>query len=157
MKPTSFKRRNGYLVLGGIGLISAAGYLGLSFRLPFGQWDRPGAGVFPVIAGITLLGGSLAALWEGWQLEKAERVDFPAGADRTRVLSLLGSLFGYFLLLPWLGQISSSTLFCILMIRVLSDLGWARVVAYSLVMSMLLYSVFILLLKVPMPRGMLAF
>ncbi len=157
MKTTSLQKRNAYLVMGGIGLFFAAGYLAMSFQLPFGQMDKPGAGVFPVIVGIILMLASLTTMWEGLQLDKAEQVDLPAGADRKRLLSLIGLLFGYFLALPWMGQIISSTLFCILLIRVLSDLSWLRIVEYSLAMSIALYVVFVFLLKVPMPRGMLGF
>ena len=157
MKKPSFQKRNGYLVMGGIGLFFAAGYLGMSFQLPFGKIDRPGAGLFPVIVGVMLMLASLTTMWEGWQLDKAEQVDLPAGAARKRLLSLISLLFGYFLALPWLGQIISSTLFCALLLRVLSHLRWPRIVAYSLAMSIALYVVFVSLLKVPMPRGMLAF
>lgn len=157
MKTTSLQKHKAYLWTGGIGLFFAAGYLGMSFQLPFGRLDQPGAGVFPVIVGVMLMLASLAAMWEGWQMDKAEHIDLPAGADRKRLLSLIGLLFGYFVALPWLEQIISSTLFCILLMRVLSDLSWSRIVAYSLVISTALYVVFVLLLKVPLPRGMLGF
>ena len=90
-------------------------------------------------------------------MDKAERIDFPADADRNRLLSLVGLMFGYFLAIPWLGQTISCTLFCILLMRVLSDLSWQRIVVYSLAMSIALYVVFVFLLKVPMPRGILVF
>jgi putative tricarboxylic transport membrane protein len=157
MKRTYFQKRNGYLVMGGVGLFFAVGYMGMSFQFPFGQLDQPGAGVFPVVAGALLMLASLATMWEGWKLDKAEQVDLPSGADSKRLLSVIGLLFGYFLALPWLGRIISGTLFCILLMRVLCDLSWPRVVAYSLVMSIMLYVVFASLLKVPMPRGMLPF
>ena len=72
MKTTSFQKRNGYLVMGGIGLFFAAGYLGMSFQLPFGQLAQPGAGVFPVIVGVMLMLASLTAMREGWQPDKRD-------------------------------------------------------------------------------------
>ena len=157
METTSFQKRNAYLVIGGIGLLFGVGYLGMSFQLPFGRLAQPGAGLFPVIVGVVMVFASLTTMWEGWQLEKAKQIEFSAGADRERLLSLIGLLFGYFLSLTWLGYIASTTLFCILLMRMLSNLGWPRIVAYSLVMTLALYVVFVLLLKVPMPRGMLSF
>ena len=144
-------------MIGGLGLFLAVGYLGMSSQLPFGQINQPGAGVFPVIVGVILILASLTTMWEGWQMDKGEEVDLPAGADRKRLLSLIGLLFGYFLTIPWLGQILSGTLFCIVMMRILSDISWPRIVTYSLVMSILVHGVFIFLLKVPMPRGILTF
>jgi putative tricarboxylic transport membrane protein len=143
--------------MGGIGLFFAAGYLGMSFQLPFGQLDQPGAGVFPVIVGVMLMLASLTTIWEGWRLDRAEQVEIPVSVARNRLLSLIGLLFAYCLALPWLGQIVSSALFCLLLVRMLSHLHWPRIVAYSLGMSIILYVVFVVLLKVPLPRGMLAF
>ena len=157
MKTTSVQKRKVYLVMGGLGLFFAVGYLGLSFQFPFGQLDQPGAAVFPIMVGVILILASLATMWEGWQMDKTVLVELPAGEDRKRVLSLIGLLLGYFITLPWLGQITSSTLFLILLMRVLSELSWPRLVVYSLAMSLALYAVFIFLLKVPMPRGLLVF
>ena len=57
MKTAAFQKRKGYLVMGGGGLVAAAVYLGLSFRLPFGEMDQPGAAVFPVVVGVILMLG----------------------------------------------------------------------------------------------------
>jgi putative tricarboxylic transport membrane protein len=157
MKTTSFRKRKGYLTMGSGGVFIAAIYLGISFQLPFGQMDQPGAAVFPVAVGVILLLASLTTLWEGLRMDRGEQVSLPAGEDLRRMLSLIGLLLSYFLALPWLGQIISSTLFGILLMRVLSDLGWPRIVAYALVISIALYAVFVMLLKVPMPRGILLF
>lgn len=90
-------------------------------------------------------------------MDRATRVEFPAGADRKRLLGLLGLLLGYFLALPWVGQFIGSTLFCILLMRVLSDLGWTRIVAYSLALAIALQVAFVIVLKVPLPRSPLYF
>ena len=157
MKSASLQKRNAYLVIGGGGLLLAAGYLGMAFQLPLGRLDQPGAAVFPIIVGATLIVASLATMWEGWKIDRAERAEFPAGADRKRLLGLLGLLLSYFLVLPWVGQFIGSTLFCILLMRLLSDLGWARIVAYSLALAIALHVAFVILLKVPMPRSPLHF
>ena len=157
MKTAAFQKRKGYLVMGGCGLLAAAVYLGLSFQLPFGEMDQPGAAIFPALVGIILAVASFATLREGWWMDRAEEIDLPMGVDIRRLLILIGLLLGYFLALPWLGQIISSLLFCTLLMRVLSRLGWTRIVAYSLTISITLYAVFVVLLKVPMPRGIWIF
>ena len=48
-----------------------------------------------------------------------------------RLAGLIGLLLGYVVVLPWLGQIVSSMVFCAVLMRVLSGLGWTRVVVYS--------------------------
>ncbi|HEX7128169.1 MAG TPA: tripartite tricarboxylate transporter TctB family protein [Thermodesulfobacteriota bacterium] len=137
-------------------MLLAAAYLGMALQMPFGRLSQPGAAVFPLIVGGLLVVGSLATIWEGWKTGPAERVEFPAGADRARLLGVVGLLLGYFVALPWLGQLLSSTLFCILLMRLLSSLAWPRVALYSILITGTLYAVFIHLLGVPMPRGVLA-
>lgn len=146
-----------YRAIGGTGLVLSAGYLTMSFGLPFGQVSRPGAAVFPVLVGVILMLASLTVIWESWKLKRTEAVELPRGSDRRRLLGLMGLLLGYFLALPWMGQLLSSTLFCILLIRLLSNVAWPRIIIYSVVISVTLYIVFIHLLNVPMPRGILAF
>ena len=155
MEATSLQKRAGYLVIGAIGLFLAAGYLGMAVQLPFGELERPGAGIFPVAVGVMLALVSLATVWEGWRTGGGARVEFPAGGDRKRLLALVALLFFYFLALPWLGQILASSIFVMLLMRVLSHIGWPRIVGYSLAISIALYLVFVHLLQVPMPRGLL--
>jgi hypothetical protein len=148
------QKRKGYLAIGGTGVALAAVYLALTFRLPFGTLAKPGAGLFPLVAVMTLLIASVLALREGWAMPKDLEVEFPAGEDRRRLLLLGLGLIAYVALLPWLGQLVCSALLCIGLIRMLSDsLSWPRVVVAGLLMSVLLYAVFVVALKVPMPRG----
>jgi putative tricarboxylic transport membrane protein len=157
MKTSSVKKRSAYLVIGAAGFIFAIGYLAMSLQLPFGQLDQPGAAVFPVILSVIMMFACLATLWEGWRMNETLQVGLPIGMDRRRLLIMTCLLLGYILLLPWLGQLICSILFSLVLLRVLSDLSWLRIVLYSLALSLALYVVFIVLLKVPMPRGELFF
>lgn len=155
MNVSRIQKRKGYLAVGAAGLLLSAAYLGASVRLPIGELARPGAGVFPLLVGVLLVIGSLSTLWEGLRTSTAEQVELPAGRDRLRLLVLLAALFVYIIALPWLGQLIASALFLILLMRVLSDVAWPRVIVYSLIISATLYFIFVRLLNVPMPRGIL--
>ncbi|MFN7193097.1 MAG: tripartite tricarboxylate transporter TctB family protein [Rhodospirillales bacterium] len=157
MNVSRLQKRKAYLALGAGGVAMSAGYLGMSVQLPFGELARPGASLFPIAVGVILAFASLSTVWEGWRMPAAEQVEFPARQDARRLLVLLGALFVYIVALPWLGQIIASSLFLIMLMRVLSDVGWPRVIAYSLAISGTLYAVFVRLLNVPMPRGLLDF
>lgn len=137
-------------------MLLASAYLAMAFRLPFGQMDRPGAAIFPVIVGAIFALGSFAAVLEGWNMDRAERVDLPSDDGVKQIAGLLASLFAYFMLLPWLGQLLASFLFCMALMRMLSNVSWPRIISYSALLSAAVYVVFIELLKVPMPRGILA-
>jgi hypothetical protein len=125
--------------------------------MPMGRIRQPGAGVFPVISGFLLLLGSVSALWEGLKTRKTESVELPAGSDLRRLLVLLGGILGYLVLLPILGQLISSTIFCFVLIRVLSSLSIWRVALYALVMAGSAYLLFVRFLMLPMPVGIFAF
>ena len=157
MKTNAFDKRTAYLVFGGVGLVIAAAYLGLSVQLPFGQLDRPGAAVFPVVVGCIFAVASLATVWEGWRMERSDPIDLPAGADRWRLFGLIGLLFGFFLVLPWLGQIVSGAIFSLLLMRLLSNLGWVPIAIYAVILSVAVDVVFANLLRVPLPRGIFGF
>jgi hypothetical protein len=157
MKTASIRKRTGYIWIGGFGLLLAAGYLGLALKLPFGQMDQTGAAVFPVMVGLIMVVASLAAVWDGLKMAPSEQIDLPTGAGRWRVFGLVALMLGNSIVMPWFGQVISNFLFCVLLMRILSELGWLRIALYALLMSAALFGVFVLLLKVPMPRGVLGF
>jgi hypothetical protein len=142
--------------VGAIGICLSVLYLALSFQMPMGRVRQPGAGVFPVISGFLLLLGSVSALWEGMKQRNSEKVELPAGSDLLRLLAVLGGVLGYLILLPVLGQLISSTLFCFVLIRALSSLSIWRVVLYAVLMSGAAYVLFVRILMLPMPVGIFA-
>ena len=85
MKAAALRKRKGYLVMGGGGLLAAAVYLGLAVQLPFGEMDQPGAAIFPVVVGVILTLASLATLREGWRMDRNAQIDLPAGAEFGRL------------------------------------------------------------------------
>lgn len=149
-------KSQGYIGAGLFGVMLSAGYLHITLALPMGEMDQPGAGVFPLLVAAVFFCASVSAIWEGWRHRKASTpLDFPEGADRQRLFKLIGLLAIYFLSMPWLGFSLSSLLFCTLLIRLLSTLTWARSALYALLMLGAIYFIFIFLLKVPMPGGVL--
>jgi hypothetical protein len=156
MQSVNWSRSKGYIVVGAIGICLSVLYLALSFQMPMGRVRQPGAGVFPVISGFLLLLGSVSALWEGMKQRNSEKVELPAGSDLWRLLTVLGGVLGYLILLPVLGQLISSTLFCFVLIRALSSLRIWRVMLYAVLMAGAAYVLFVRILMLPMPAGIFA-
>jgi putative tricarboxylic transport membrane protein len=156
MQSVNWSRSKGYIVVGAIGICLSVLYLALSFQMPMGRVRQPGAGVFPVISGFLLLLGSVSALWEGMKQRNSEKVELPAGSDLLRLLAVLGGVLGYLILLPVLGQLISSTLFCFVLIRALSSLSIWRVMLYAVLMAGAAYLLFVRILMLPMPGGIFA-
>lgn len=157
MQSIHWSRSKGYIVVGAIGICLSVLYLAVSFQMPMGRLRQPGAGVFPVISGFLLLLGSVSALWEGLKTRKSESVELPAGSDLRRLLVLVGGILGYLVLLPILGQLISSTIFCFVLIRALSSLSIGWVALYALLMAGAAYLLFVRFLMLPMPAGIFAF
>lgn len=156
MQSVNWSRSKGYIVVGAIGICLSVLYLALSFQMPMGRVRQPGAGVFPVISGFLLLLGSVSALWEGMKQRNSEKVELPTGSDLLRLLAVLGGVLGYLILLPVLGQLISSTLFCFVLIRALSSLSMWRVMLYAVLMAGAAYVLFVRILMLPMPVGIFA-
>ena len=149
-------KSQGYMGAGIFGLVLSAGYLHMTLDLPMGEMDQPGAGVFPLLVAAVLFFASVSAAWEGWRSRQTTvALDFPEGVDRTRLLKFIGLLAVYFLAIPWLSFSLSSVIFCTLLIRLLSELNWVRASLYAVLMTAAIYLIFIFLLKVPMPGGVL--
>lgn len=155
MQTTSVSKRVSYLAIGGVGLALSAVYLGASSQMPFGTMERPGSALFPIFSGFMLALASLATIWEGWRTDASTRVNLPAGANLKRMAQLIGVIVGYLLVLPWLGQFVSSVLFSALLLRLLSDISRLRILVYSVTIAFALHVVFVTLLKVRMPSGVL--
>lgn len=152
----ALSRSGGYISAGIVGILLSAGYLHMTLDLPMGEMDQPGAGVFPLLVTGILFIASVSALWEGWHHRiNSEALDLPTGTDRTRLLKLVGLLLVYFLAIPWAGFTLSSIVFCMLLIRLLSELTWQRCTIYAIAMTFVVYLIFISILKVPMPAGIL--
>jgi len=147
--------RGGYFITGTLGLLLAIAYLYLSREYTFGTMDQPGARVWPTVVGLLVVIASLCVLWEGWQMPRDATFELPAGADAMRVVYMIGLLVIYFVLMDVIGQFLASTLFCVFFMRLISPLSWPRLIAVSLGITISLYLIFITVLKIPMPKGLL--
>lgn len=157
MSTIEIHRGKCYLVVGILGTIFSVIYLGLSLQLPLGSMRQPGAAVFPFVSGCFLLLGSVSAIIEGSRSNPADKVDVPTGQDLARLVKVISTLVAYLVLLPFLGQLTSSLIFSYLMIQTLSDLSRTRTLVYSVLISAVAYGLFIKLLKLPLPEGYLPF
>lgn len=153
----TISKKKSYIWTGLFGLLMSAGYLHLSLDLPMGALDEPGAGLFPILVSAIMAFASAAAMWEGYKAPISEAIEIPTGSEGLRLVKLVLLLSAYFVAIPWLGYSVSSLIFCILLIRLLSDTNWVRSILYSIIMTAAVYIVFIYLLKVPMPTMALEF
>lgn len=120
-------------------------------KLKLGTLHQPGPGFFPFWGGLLL--GACALILLARSLKSRDRlasgaIPWPA------LIMVLGALLGYLLFLEMLGFIIVTLLF-LLALFCFAEIGWIKHVAWSAIATSLVYALFKLWLKVPLPSGLL--
>lgn len=132
-------------------LLSVAVAIGAT-RFPASTGAVPGPALFPLL---------LAALWaplgvgllvSGWRQQGAIEGGGSASSAR-QMLVLLGLAVAYALLMPRLGFVSSSALFLALAVGYLGYRHWWRAGALGLSVAFVVFWLFRVVMKVPLPDG----
>ena len=129
---------------------------GLGF--PRGTRAQPGAGFYPVFvgAGLCIVAAvfTVKAVLGRWTIPRDTGADMPGGATQ-RVVATMAAVFGFCVLLPWIGYVVTTFLFVGLVYWRLGEILWSRVMLTAVASSAISYYVFAVALGVPLPRGVL--
>ena len=141
-------------------LLLGVAYLAGSLRLPLGTNVRPGAGLFPLLVGVSLT--VLSFLLLIFSLKQKESIPkdqepFPEGKDRQRVAAVAITLILFVVLLKPLGYGVSSTLLMAATLKLLGLRRWGKIVLISILTAAISYYLFDSLLGTPLPRGLFFF
>jgi len=120
-------------------------------KLKLGTLRQPGPGFFPFWGGLLL--GACALILLARSLKSRERRRFGA-IPWPALIMVLGALLGYLLFLETLGFVIVTLLF-LLALFCFAEIGWIKHVAWSVIATSLVYALFKLWLKVPLPSGLL--
>jgi hypothetical protein len=117
----------------------------------------PGPNAFPLGLSALLALGGLIELWQSRiqsspSPQSSTIAPRPSSRDARSVLFLLGCFLLYVILLPWLG-FSVSTLIMATVMMILLDNSWKQSLAVSIILITLIYFLFVVLFKVPLPGG----
>lgn len=144
----------GRAVVGGVGFAVAVLYVVAAALLPMGSASQPGPGVFPLVVGVAFALVCAGAVVEALARPAfRERLTLSAGVARRRLLVVTVTLLASIVATPYLGIFVAATALMLVSLRVLGNVGWVRSVVYGLVTSAVLYAVFVILLRVPLPNG----
>ncbi|ANY06140.1 tripartite tricarboxylate transporter TctB family protein [Pseudonocardia sp. HH130630-07] len=134
-------------------LVFALGYLSQAAALSLGTPEQPGPAVFPLAVGAFLAVACLATIVEELRSGGREPVDLPRGDGRTKAVVLVAATVGYVLVLPLLGHLVTTALFCVGLLRVLSGRSWLWSVLAGVAMGVAVHLLFVTALGVSMPDG----
>jgi putative tricarboxylic transport membrane protein len=145
------------LVVAGVFVLFAVFYLAEAAREPFGTPDQLGPGVYPVLVGLLMLGSSLGLALQAARGRQAAQapIEWPTGKALGRMLAVAGASAGYILLMPYLGDAVAGILAMLLVLRVMGMKRWWLVCALAVGMALTFHYVFVVLLSIPLPRGIL--
>jgi len=131
-----------------------------SLRLSLGSFHDPGPGFLPFIAGALLTGLSLVLFLQTARGGKAKTEARPFIVDKQRAwkasLTVI-ALLAYAIGMDYLGFLVSTTIFLAFILWVVEPQRWYIVIFGSILASVISFTIFEILLKSPLPRGIFDF
>jgi putative tricarboxylic transport membrane protein len=145
-----------YDIVSGLFLLAVSlAICGASFQFHVGTLTAPGSGFFPLVTGLVLGIFSILILVEARKSGK-ETVRFWAPeANKKGIYLTFLFILVYALLLERLGFIGTTVLFFLLVSRFVSGHRWSTAIFFALLTSLSTYFVFTILLRAPLPQGIL--
>ena len=150
--------RRGRMIAGLVGLLLSLAYGQQAWtKLPMGQIRQPGAAVFPLIVAALMAISSLMILFEERKsLDSMEGpLGLPSGSGLRRLLGAVATLVGYVLMAYLVGHLIASILLSLALVHLINPGSWVRTVVIGLAISLSTYGLFVSMLGVPLPRGVL--
>jgi putative tricarboxylic transport membrane protein len=147
-----FKEKN----LGGLFAI-IFGFLSLheaSKLYPYSHDLLTGDHTFPGVIGFLLVLFGLSLFFE--RKSEAEKVELPIGKTRFVLISSILILFIYCFLITFVGYIISTLVVSIFLIKIIGNYRWVFATITGGIVTIVLYFLFIILLKTPFPIGIFA-
>lgn len=146
--------------IAGLAFVALGAFMGLeSMRFPYMLESVPGPGFLPrwIALGLVVSGLVLTATALRPRAASLEPITWPDAGGWRRVGLMFGGLAVSLLLLEKLGFLVTTTLFMAAVIFGLGVRSWLMLATVPLLAATGLYLVFAVWLRVPLPKGVLAF
>jgi hypothetical protein len=143
-------------VLSGIFLLALSFVICIgSLQLHVGTLTGPGSGFFPLMTGLALGVFSILILMQARQAPGERAPLWAPQANKKGIYLTVLFIFVYAMLLERIGFVGATILFFILVSRFVSGHRWTTAVFFALVTSFATYFVFSILIRAPLPQGVL--
>ena len=141
-------------------ILLGAGYLAYSAAYSLDTPNNPGPGVFPLIVGGILILLTLSQLIRSLKQVRKQTLSEdpslpPTRGIRSKPVFLVLVFATYLLVMNWSGFFSSTFLFAVVSSRLIGAKDWGRPVALAAGIGLFCYLLFVVWLKLSMPRGFL--
>ena len=126
-----------------------------AFQVPVGNLRMPGAGFFPLVLGVSL--SAFAIILFGMEWVSREASSTRIWPDRPEVLYVMGILVLAVWLFDRAGFLLAMGVFLVVSIKVLARGRWLTALVTAVIGSVTSYWVFVSLLQISLPSGILGF
>lgn len=144
------------LIGGGLIFLFGAVTAYFSLRMPVGTFRSAGSGLFPLGLGILLMGLSIVLLIKTGAQRKPVAKKKPSdeiSQSAKQVILFTSTMALAILLFKELGYPLMSFLLLLALLRILGVRGWAYSLSLSLLTATGAYFLFVVWLKIPLPKG----
>ena len=126
-----------------------------SLTYPIGSFKSPGGGLFPLLTSVVLMGLSGITLIQALVKRENQKGRFFVSKEGPKmILLVIIFLVGFRYLLPVIGFGVSTFLFIFCSARFLGHYSWKMSLLFSVLAAGISYTVFQVLLKIPMPQAL---
>ena len=127
-----------------------------SVQLGFGSLKQPGAGLFPFLAGVTIVVAEFVVIVSFIFQKRRQHPAFLLDKSAFKTLAALTAiLVGWIVLMPFLGYILVTFAAVLTFAKLLGLEGWMKPLALSAGTSLAIHVLFDRLLYLDLPRGLL--
>ncbi|MGE4454664.1 MAG: tripartite tricarboxylate transporter TctB family protein [Sphaerochaeta sp.] len=148
--------RKANFIVSGVFTVFAIFIIALSLTYPPSNHGVPGPGMFPIIIASLIILSSLSLFLTTLRMDK--EADVEVDLKSKNVLNVYVTMVGlivYFILLPLVGFVVTSTIMLILYIKWFSKRPWWKTILISVIFVLAIFFLFGSVLNVPMRFGIL--
>ena len=147
-------------------IVSSIVWMALGALFVAGAWQQglvrkgvPGPGFLPFLSGLALFFVSLFVLIPalGREEKDGRRAFFPERDSFRKLLFALIALFAFVVALEYGGYLLTTFLFIFFVYRLMEPKGWRTTALLAFLTAFLSYTLFVVLLEVQLPKGLLGF
>jgi len=137
--------------------VFCAGYLVYSLFFGLGDIKNPGPGFVPVFYGLLGLIFSVILTVNTFKQPTKNNEKIIDKQKEERLILYVLITLAFLPMFKYLGTILSLFILLICLIKIFGTKGWVKPIFLSLICSLAFYLIFAVVLKVPLPRGLITF
>jgi hypothetical protein len=141
------------LIAGILGTVVSAFYVLMGLTYPRGTLVKPGPGIYPLFVGFIFLAGSVGTIIAAVSSPIPGNLEIPGMEARRRILTVLGGVLGYMLIISTLGYIPAAAEIVLVTLHGMGMRSWPLKIGLAVAFALGSYCLFGVLLMVPMPDG----